>query len=415
MTTHAPRPITRPGIRENGSARTMKPLRIITGTEALEPLGGVEICIYEDSTSLVERGHRIELLYTRSGVQRTDFEMLGVSLRGPMRFLFDPAHPVRDLLSFVRSALAIRRLGADILWLNRPETIIWGQVVSRIARIPLVVHLHHSPNYRLEKLLMTGVKEFIAVSQFMKDDWVASGIPADRVTVVHNAVPPEKYPVASEEERSIARRALDIPDGARVAMFFGRVVKSKGVLSVLEAWKQLDLDPKEAILLIVGNGLNADPELQAAFDALPAGTVRHIPGRRDVTTFLHASDLVVGPAWDDEAFGRTHIEAMSAGVPAIGANHSGTAEILSDGMDRLMVPRRDSAALADRIAELLDWREKEPGLGLEVRAHIEKRFPYEAHVDAVSEILQKHSSRRRRGRARRTGTALDLETSTTTR
>lgn len=152
-------------------------MRILTGTEVLAPAGGIEVCVYEDSIALADRGHAVELLYTRDGVQRSALEQHGISLQGPERFLFDPRHPMRDLASFVRSGREVRQLGVDVLWLNRPENVAWAQVVSRIARVPLVVHLHHAPNYRLERQTMCGVARFIAVSEYMKSVWSAVGVP----------------------------------------------------------------------------------------------------------------------------------------------------------------------------------------------------------------------------------------------
>jgi len=69
-------------------------LRIVTGTEALEPIGGVEICIYEDSEALADRGHDITLLYTRDGVHRPDFEAMGCGCAG--RFAFSSGRAVRS-------------------------------------------------------------------------------------------------------------------------------------------------------------------------------------------------------------------------------------------------------------------------------------------------------------------------------
>lgn len=62
-------------------------------------------------------------------------------------------------------------------------------------------------------------------------------------------------------------------------------------------------------------------------------------------------DLLVHPS-DRESFGRIFVEAMAAGLPAIGTRAGGAAEIIDDGVTGLLVPPDDAAALAAAIGRL---------------------------------------------------------------
>lgn len=192
-----------------------------------------------------------------------------------------------------------------------------------------------------------------------------------------------------------------------MVLFFGRVTHDKGVLTVLEAWKQLALDPSRAVLVVAGDAASAgdgvlgapgsgpgeDPDIALALDALPSGSFIRLMGQDDVTPFLQAADLVVVPSWIQEGFGRTIVEALLSGVPAIGCDHGGTAEILCGDLARFTGPPRDSRALTDRIVGLLDWREIEPDLGSAARASIVRRFSYEEHVNRVAAVLLEVTTR----------------------
>lgn len=407
MTYDVDAPRTSSAFGPDRSGRRGSGLRIVTATDVLAPVGGIEVCVFEvcvfeDTTALVARGHHVDLLYTETGAQRADFEMLGVALRGPVRVRFDSRRALRSLASFVRSARRVARLAPDVLWLNRPENIIWAQIVAWLARVPLVVHLHHAPNFRLQSLMVSRVTEFIAVSEYIKGVWVARGIDPARITVVHNAVPESQYPVATEAERLQARERLGVPDGAKVVAYVGRISRGKGVTTLLTAWKALGYAPGEARLVLVGDAVTTDVELARLYRSLPEGTVQHVSNQVDVIPVLHAADLLVAPSEVPESFGRTTVEAMTAGIPAIASDLGGSAEVLADGFERLLVPPADPVTLGARIASLLDWRENEPGLGAAVREHALRRFPYEPHVDALVEILQRHATRRRAG-----GSAVD--------
>lgn len=370
-----------------------RPLRILTSTADLEPSGGIELCLDEDTDALVHDGHSVEILYSTEGSMRKVYEDRGVALTGPFTFLFRPRHAVADLIRFLGSVRSVRRAHADVLWLNRAEFLVWAQFVARLARLPLVVHLHHQPHYTRLKGLSHRVARFVAVSEYTKQRWVERGVPADRITVLPNAVPLDKYSAATDEERQTARGDLGIAEGARVALYLGRLVQSKGVETLLEAWRAIDAPPERAVLILAGHDL--EPGVARLLETFEDGRVVVLPSQLDVTHLLHASDVVVSPSLAPEAFGRVLIEAMSAGLPAVGTRQGGMAEILVDEMSAHAVEPADADQLAEVLSGLLDWRDTDPGLGARSRAFVETRFPYGGHVDGLETILRTAVSSRK--------------------
>jgi len=90
-----------------------------------------------------------------------------------------------------------------------------------------------------------------------------------------------------------------------------------------------------------------------------------------------AHDLFVMPSVD-EAFGVAYIEAMAAGVPAIGCQgEDGPAEIAAAGPGLIQVPRRDPRALAAAIERLLDDGAARAALGRQARETVERAFTWE--------------------------------------
>src|SRR5664280_844871 len=86
-------------------------------------------------------------------------------------FGFDPHSAITDLLGFGPALRDVRQLRSDVLWLNRPEHLVWGQVLARWSRIPIVCHLHTSPDSRWVRQISRGVAHFVAVSEFMRRSW----------------------------------------------------------------------------------------------------------------------------------------------------------------------------------------------------------------------------------------------------
>ena len=77
-------------------------------------------------------------------------------------------------------------------------------------------------------MLKNSASRYIAVSEFIRAEWIAAGISPDRIDVIHNGVDPSTYPCASGEKRTALRAALGIRPDARVFLHYGRLTADKG-------------------------------------------------------------------------------------------------------------------------------------------------------------------------------------------
>jgi glycosyltransferase involved in cell wall biosynthesis len=130
----------------------------------------------------------------------------------------------------------------------------------------------------------------------------------------------ERLPDAQNAERFRAFFADDRP----TVLYFGKLMRNKGVHLLLEALQGLD-----ARAIVVGFGDYRD-ELEAL---APPGTLFTGPlGHRHLVYLLPLCDAAVVPSIFPEAFGMVAAEAAAAGVPPLVARHSGLAEI-ADGLE----------------------------------------------------------------------------------
>lgn len=432
-----------------------RPLRIGALVSGLAITGGLERCVLEDTRELLDAGHEVEVWHRdphgpRAGEGRAAYERMGVELVEAADYRFGIRTALRDVVRFAKDGLRLRRAGLDVLWLNRPEYLPYGRVVSAVSRIPLAVHLHHAPNYGRLRPLSGGRTRFLAVSHAMARAWAAAGAPVDKITVVPNGVDTADFPERSPEQVAAARAALGIPAGTPVVLYYGRLSRSKGVVALLEAWHGVlaAMPAQQAVTaatagtagtatttattpgtatagtasaagnaggvgtlgaaasVVVPDGPDAPPEAPApllvlagalypdeieavgdAVDRLPQGSVLVLPERDDVVPLLHAADLVVAPSIEPEGFGRTVVEAMSTGVPAVAAASGGTGEILSGEWARFTVDPTDAEALARTIVDALDETAYDPTLGARCRSWVRERYGREPHVRALLAAL----------------------------
>jgi glycosyltransferase involved in cell wall biosynthesis len=75
---------------------------------------------------------------------------------------------------------------------------------------------------------------------------------------------------------------------------------------------------------------------------------------QDLPALYQDADLFVLPSRTGEGFGLVVLEAMASGLPVIATESGGVVDIVVEGVNGLLVPPHDGAALADAIAQLVD-------------------------------------------------------------
>jgi len=358
-------------------------VRIIVPTWSLSPVGGIEVGTMQAARALADRGHDIRLFFEVDGPLRAEWESFCTDVQqvAPM----DPLKPFAMTRSAYQGSRASWDAPADVLWLNRPEHIVWAQAVGRAAGARLLVHLHHKLRWHLPAPLRSGVPQFLAVSEYLKSAYVADGVPAERLDVLHNAVAADAYPAAGAAEMGRVRAQLGLPQDVRLVLYYGRLDPIKGIDVLYDAWRQLAPDPERARLVIMGS--NPDAARDAAIRASePPHTIWLAP-RADVVPVLHACDLVVAPSIWEEPFGRVLIEAMSTGRPVIASRSGGMSEILTGPMAEFLVDKHDAVGLAERIRTFLDWRVTRPELERTTVEWVETHFSFQGMVDGLEAAI----------------------------
>ena len=179
-------------------------------------------------------------------------------------------------------------------------------------------------------------------------------------------------PVPDAQDRLRARQALGLPASGRGVLLVGNDYRKKGLGTMIEALAEL---PADVWLAVVGN-----PAQQAQFAAQARGAgvgsrVHFLGSLRDMAPAYRAADCLAHPTRED-TFAMVVLEAMAHGLPVLvsGPRHCGIAELLSDGVDALLLPDpTDAAALAQALRRLLDDEPLRAALGQRARAFAAQR------------------------------------------
>lgn len=212
----------------------------------------------------------------------------------------------------------------------------------------------------------------VAISQYTRDVLVdTEAVPAARVRVIHPAF--ELRP-GSVDGRSGARDDRAESVGCQLGVV-ARLHPVKGHRSLLLAFRRvLDACPQTR-LLVVGAGWH-EGELRALAAELGIDKAVEFTGfQSDMALVYGKLDVLVHPAIE-EAFGFVVVEALARGIPIVCTPRGIAREIIEDGVNGLLAPVGDSAALADALIRLIESPALRARLGSAGRESVRGRFSY---------------------------------------
>jgi glycosyltransferase involved in cell wall biosynthesis len=304
----------------------------------------------------------------RKDLSEETLEAQGIDITYLHRSKFDPL-TLSDLLR------VIDRKQIDILHLHGYGATTFGRVAAAVRGIPAILHEHanltDTPWFQkvADRLLEPYTDIAIAVSKSTADFVIgARQIPPQKVKVVYLGVPLEEFSrPRSADEIAQARQDLGIGREDFAIGTITRLHDSKGNSYLVDAAARVVRDRPRARFFLVGEGpLLAELEAQAA--ALGLGDRFVFAGfRRDVPATLSAFDLSVFPSlWEGTPL--TGFEALAMGKPIVATDADGLLDILTPGHDAVIVPKRDTGALAEKIVWAIDRPEERARLGAAARA-----------------------------------------------
>ncbi|MEM1552870.1 MAG: glycosyltransferase family 4 protein [Candidatus Bathyarchaeia archaeon] len=261
------------------------------------------------------------------------------------------------------------------LWHNPIKS--WARLLHRRLYYRLIMALEQRIYARKDLPLATVSRKVIAnLIRFYRHD--------GPFFVVYPGIDSRQFnPKVRSDLRLKAREELKLPDEAFALLLIGNGWKNKGLRCLLEAVGRLAVP--NIWVLVVGQD-----------DPIPfypliqryglSERVRFLPPRRDVEFYYAVADVYVGPSLED-AFALPPAEAMACGLPVIVSSHAGVSEIITDGVDGLILnDPRDPDELARLIQRLYMDEEFRKRLG-EVAAQTARQYTWERNAQQMHEIF----------------------------
>lgn len=290
--------------------------------------------------------------------------------RNRVRLAHFPAASALHTAVYVgRLTRRLRCLRPDLVHTNSLKAGIYGSIAARLAGVPAVWHLHDrvSDDYlpRPAVTLVRALATHLPASVIANSHSTLATV--DRPGLVAQVI---AYPVLMPPGRSGWAKPEEEEAVLRVGMV-GRLAPWKGQHVFLEAFARA-FPEGGAEAVIVGAAMFGDApyedDLHAQVTRLGLDTRVQFTGfLSDVGVVLRSLDVLVHASVVPEPFGQVVVEGMAAGLPVVASDAGGPAEVITDGINGVLVPPSDPDALAQALRELASDPSRRRALGVAAR------------------------------------------------
>ncbi len=248
----------------------------------------------------------------------------------------------------------------DIIHCHAPVNLgLHTILIGKYLKIPIVITHHtHFPDY-IHHIIRIGKLQEIskeAVKKLIKQVYNLANVttaPTEKVVAelkeygvknvvyIANGIDPlgEKSPEKAEE--FIKKYGIKKP----YLLYLGRISKEKKLDILLKACKGLNL-------VVCGGG----PDLERLKKEYPEFRYTGFLDEKELIGAYSGAEIFVS-ASDSETFGLTFVEAMHFGIPVVGVNSMGAAEVIEHEVSGLLAKPNDPKALREEILRLMENKE----------------------------------------------------------
>jgi len=285
--------------------------------------------------------------------------------------------PWGDLKAFWQIYRIARRQKPDLIHLHLLKARFLGGLAAKMAGVPLIIETFHGNLFSeyygfLKTTAILAAERFlgwmivdkvIAISKGQKEELVRYKVcPERKITIIPLGLDLDPFVQCSEFAGQL-RKELGLGKQTILIGAVGRLVPIKGLFYLLDAIAVVrsatDLDFR---LLMVGDGILRKELERKSVDLGLRDFVRFLGWRFDLKKIYADLDVVVLSSLN-EGTPVSVIEAMAAGKAVVATQVGGVADVVEDGVCGILVPPKDSEALAAAIVQVMKDPELRARLG----------------------------------------------------
>lgn len=310
-------------------------------------------------------------------ITREGFGLIPIKMKRGKIGLLGELASIRELIGIYR------REKPDIVHHVAMKPVLYGSVAAALTGVPATINTLAGLGFIftargiISSVLRKVIRLFLKLALTRRNTHVIVQNTDDRRVV-------ESLGVSAGLVRTIRSSGVDLqrftprpePDGPIVVTMVSRMLWDKGVGELVTAARELRAQDPTLSVKLVGA---PDPENPASIPVrqlrewCDEGVIDWLGHREDIPAIWAGSHIAVLPSYR-EGLPKSLVEAAAGGRPMIATDAPGCRELVSDGFDGILVPVRDSRALAAAIQKLAEDADLRRYMGTNARGTIERGY-----------------------------------------
>jgi glycosyltransferase involved in cell wall biosynthesis len=359
----------------------LKILQIISGRGVN---GAVTYCKFLCDWML-DAGHEVAVLCRRGSWLQQELDERVNIVHSEMHRTFSE---VRRLRTWVRDH------GIELIHTHMNRAHAFGALLSWTARIPVIASAHNQSfelHWRWNDFVLANSD---ATRQYHRKVNLVS---ESKIRTVYCVTDLARFTQVSPDDMAHARKRIGLQGDEFVVGVVGHVCDRKGQLHLFQALPHIAKQIPNIKVVLLGPFAPASSYVKRLHDLQTRyqldDRVAWIGVSRRIPDFMSTFDLCVVPSVS-EPLGLVAMEALAAGVPVVASRIGGLPEIVVPNVNGLLVPGRDSNALAQAVIALANDRGQRRQLGAAGQRMVLEKFDPDRLARHVEEIYREVLARR---------------------
>jgi len=384
-------------------------------------IGGAERVLFEQSTRLAQRGHKVHILTRRFPDHRQNQEVI----QNVTEWRYDLDD--KNTAAFIRTTLNNGKRVFDFLHgtyffdcinFHQPFSA-FGVIQSASSKGIKKVYTCHSLSFEefrsrnaeplalsqktlwflnihtrrwIEKKVLRNSDKLLALSRFTQTAlWDAYKIPPQKISIIPGGVDLKRF--RPSDDRGDIRRRLKIPKDKMVLFTVRNLVQRMGLENLILAIREVVQTTPNIYLVLGGEGPLKD-NLTRLISSLDLENFVRLAGfisEYELPEYYRMADFFVLPTKELEGFGLVTLEAMASGVPVLGTPVGGTKEILSKFDPKFLfkdtTPEAMAALIVANYREFKTCPQEFRDNSRRCRRFVERYYSWEQNVNSLEAIL----------------------------
>lgn len=264
---------------------------------------------------------------------------------------------------------------------DNPDVVISYYILDGVFRptnLPAVLYLCGYPSDQLEirKSFLRFFDSTISISNNVKKQWGGHLNEVKRNYVLNSGVE-----VNINNKKIKSKYSLNL-------VFAGRLVKRKGLITLLKAMRLIIQKYPKTHLWIIGDGPQKQ-ELINKISNMGLGNHTTMTGLlENIGQYFKMADICIFPSYKKEGLMGVVLEAMSAGKAVISTTNNGNEDIIENGVNGILIKPKNIDQLVKAISELIDDKQKRQQIGKKAKQYVLDNLTWETFIKKYINILK---------------------------